>query len=110
MPSPCHPWTRIRLCSHSLPPDRKDAAELFDYLLANPLRSVNRFIERLWRSLKYEDIYLRSYEHGLDLRRGVGNWFGDYNENRPHQALGYATPAEAYYAPESHGAKPASWA
>lgn len=70
----------------------------------------NRFIERLWRSLKYEDIYLRGYEHGLDLRRGVGNWFGDYNENRPHQALGYATPAEVYRAPESHGAKPASWA
>ena len=40
----------------------------------------NRFIERLWRSLKYEDIYLRGYEHGLELRRGVGNWFGDYNE------------------------------
>jgi putative transposase len=70
----------------------------------------NRFIERLWRSLKYEDIYLRGYEHGLELRRGVGNWFGEYNECRPHQALGYATPAEVYRAPESHGAKPASWA
>ena len=70
----------------------------------------NRFIERLWRSLKYEDIYLRGYEHGLELRRGVGNWFGDYNECRPHQALGYATPAEVYRAPESYGAKPASWA
>ncbi len=70
----------------------------------------NRFVERLWRSLKYEDIYLRGYEHGLELRRGVGNWFGDYNERRPHQALGYATPAEVYRTPESHGAKPASWA
>ncbi len=70
----------------------------------------NRFIERLWRSLKYEDIYLRGYEHGLELRQGVGNWFGNYNEHRPHQALGYATPAEVYRAPESHGAKPASWA
>jgi putative transposase len=70
----------------------------------------NRFIERLWRSLKYEDIYLRGYEHGVELRRGVGRWFGDYNESRPHQALGYATPAEVYRAPESHGAKPASWA
>ena len=70
----------------------------------------NRFIERLWRSLKYEDIYLRGYEHGLELRRGVGNWFGDYNECRPHQALGYATPAEVYRAPESYGARPASWA
>jgi putative transposase len=70
----------------------------------------NRFIERLWRSLKYEDIYLRGYEHGLELRQGMGNWFGHYNEHRPHQALGYATPAEVYRAPESHGAKPASWA
>ena len=70
----------------------------------------NRFIERLWRSLKYEDIYLRGYEHGLELRQGVGNWFGDYNECRPHQALGYATPAEVYRAPESYGAKPARWA
>jgi putative transposase len=70
----------------------------------------NRFIERLWRSLKYEDIYLRGYEHGLELRQGVGNWFGDYNECRPHQALGYATPADVYRAPESYGARPASWA
>jgi len=46
----------------------------------------------------------------LELRQGVGKWFGDYNDYRPHQALGYATPAEVYRAPESHGAKPASWA
>ena len=70
----------------------------------------NRFIERLWRSYKYEDLYLRDYEHGRELRQGVGQWFGHYNEQRPHQALGYATPAEVYRAPESHGAKPASWA
>lgn len=70
----------------------------------------NRFIERLWRSLKYEDIYLRDYADGRELRRGVASWFGDYNERRPHQALGYATPAEVYRAPESHGARPASWA
>jgi putative transposase len=57
----------------------------------------------LRRSLKYEDIYLRGYEHGRELRQGVGNWFGDYNDYRPHQALGYATPAEVYRAPESHG-------
>jgi len=70
----------------------------------------NRFIERLWRSLKYEDIYLRGYENGRELRQGVGGWLGHYNEYRPHQALGYATPAAVYHAPESHGAKPASWA
>jgi len=70
----------------------------------------NRFVERLWRSLKYEDIYLRGYENGLELREGVGHWFGDYNTDRPHQALGYATPGEVYHFPESYGAKPASWA
>ena len=70
----------------------------------------NRFVERLWRSIKYEDIYLRGYEHGLELRRGVGNWFGDYNGYRPHEALGYATPEGVYRSPESHGAKPANWA
>ena len=70
----------------------------------------NRFIERLWRSYKYEDVYLREYEHGLELRRGTGQWFAHYNDRRPHQALGYATPAEVYHAPESHGASPASWA
>ena len=43
----------------------------------------NRFVERLWRSLQYEDIYLRGYEHGLELRQGVGKWFGDYNDYRP---------------------------
>ena len=49
----------------------------------------NRFVERLWQSLKYEDICLRGYEHGLELRQGVGKWFGDYNDYCPHQALGY---------------------
>ncbi len=70
----------------------------------------NRFIERLWRSLKYEDIYLRDYEHGLALAGGLGRWFRSYNQQRPHQALGYATPAEVYRFPESYGAKPAQWA
>ena len=70
----------------------------------------NRFVERLWRSLKYEDIYLRDYEHGPALLRGVCRWFRHYNEGRPHQALGYATPAEVYQCPESYGAKPAEWA
>lgn len=70
----------------------------------------NRFIERLWRSLKYEAGYLHGYEDGRELRLGMGRWFGHYHDDRPHQALGYATPAEGYRAPESHGAKPASWA
>lgn len=70
----------------------------------------NRFIQRLWRSLKYEDIYLRDYEHGRELAGGLGRWFGRYNRRRPHQALGYATPGDVYHFPESHGAKPAQWA
>ena len=70
----------------------------------------NRFIERLWRSAKYEDIYLQDYGGGLEAGRGLGRWFDRYNQERPHQALGYATPGEVYAAPESYGAKPATWA
>ena len=70
----------------------------------------NRFIERLWRSLKYEDVYLRSYEDGRKLRLRLRHWFVKYNQHRPNQALGYATPEEVYHAPETHGAKPATWA
>lgn len=69
----------------------------------------NVFIERLWRSLKYEDIYLRDYENGPTLTRGAGRWLGHYNDCRPHQALGYSTPGELYRSPESYGAKPAAW-
>ena len=65
----------------------------------------NRFIERLWRSVKYEDVYLRDYRDGLDLGRGLGKWFADYNESRPHQALNDACPEEVYRNPESHGAR-----
>ena len=65
----------------------------------------NRFIERLWRSVKYEDVYLRDYLDGLDLGRGLGQWFADYNESRPHQALNYACPGDVYRNPESHGAR-----
>jgi putative transposase len=69
----------------------------------------NRFIERLWRSVKQEDIYLQDYGDGLAAHRGLSRWFEDYNTVRPHQALGYATPAERYHSPESYGAKPAVW-
>jgi putative transposase len=69
----------------------------------------NRFIERLWRTVKHEDIYLQDYGDGLSARRGLSRWFEDYNHRRPHQALGYATPAEVYHSPESHGARAPSW-
>ena len=52
----------------------------------------NIFIERFWRSLKYEDVYLHDYVTGADARRGIGRYMDFYNEERPHQALGYATP------------------
>jgi putative transposase len=69
----------------------------------------NRFIERLWRSVKQEDIYLADYSDGLTAQRGLARWFEQYNHQRPHQALKYATPAQWYHSPESYGAKPAAW-
>lgn len=69
----------------------------------------NRFIERLWRSVKYEDIYLNDYLDGLSAGRSLARWFSDYNGFRPHQALGNATPANWYENPESYGARPAEW-
>ena len=56
----------------------------------------NVFIERLWRSLKYEDIYLKDYATLGELEQGVGPWFERYNTWRPHQNLGNKTPAEVY--------------
>lgn len=57
----------------------------------------NIFIERLWRTLKYEHIYLHAYETGLDLLRGLTAYFAFYNHERLHQSLAYRTPAEVYY-------------
>ena len=54
----------------------------------------NIFIERLWRSVKYEDIYLRDYANGHELKFGLGRYFRYYNFERPHQSLGYKTPVE----------------
>ena len=54
----------------------------------------NLFIERLWRSLKYEEVYLKAYTGGRDARIGIGEYFRFYNTERPHQALEYQTPAE----------------
>ena len=52
----------------------------------------NVFIERLWRSLKHEDIYLKGYGDGREAKSGIGEWIRFYNETRLHQALGYRTP------------------
>jgi putative transposase len=56
----------------------------------------NVFVERLWRSVKYEDVYVRGYEVVPALADGLGRYFAFYNEERPHQALGYRTPAAVY--------------
>jgi len=57
----------------------------------------NVFIERLWRSLKYECVYLREFETGFEAKRAIGDWFRFYNEERPHSALADdRTPMEAY--------------
>ena len=56
----------------------------------------NVFIERLWRSLKYEDIYLRGYGTVGELETGISQWIERYNTWRPHQALANETPAHAY--------------
>ncbi len=56
----------------------------------------NLFIERLWRTIKYEEVYLKAYQNGRDARVGIGDYFHFYNTERPHQALGYRTPAEVF--------------
>jgi len=57
----------------------------------------NVFIERLWRSLKYECVYLWDLEPGLEAQRKIGTWIRYYNEDRPHSALADdKTPIEAY--------------
>jgi putative transposase len=56
----------------------------------------NVFIERLWRSVKYECIYLNAFETGSEARAGLRRWMGYYNAGRPHSALGGRTPDEAY--------------
>ena len=56
----------------------------------------NVFIERLWRSVKYECVYLHAFETGSELRAGLSRWFAYYNHHRPHSRLAGKTPAEAY--------------
>ena len=57
----------------------------------------NIFVERLWRSVKYEEIYPKGYESLMELKKGLKKYFAFYNDERPHQGLGYRTPAEVYF-------------
>lgn len=57
----------------------------------------NIFTERLWRSVKYEEVYLHDYQSPADARESLTNYFDKYNNRRLHQSLNYKTPAEVYY-------------
>ena len=56
----------------------------------------NVFIERLWRSLKYECVFMNAFETGSEARTGIGRWIGYYNADRPHSVFGGRTPHEVY--------------
>jgi putative transposase len=57
----------------------------------------NIFTERLWRTVKYEEVYLHDYDSPREARQGLRRYFNFYNYERPHQALDYLTPAEIYF-------------
>jgi len=63
----------------------------------------NVFVERVWRSLKYEEVFLHAYDDLDEARAGIGRYFEFYNFKRPHQALGYQTP-DAFYRGVAHRA------
>ena len=57
----------------------------------------NIFVERLWPTVKYEEVYLKAYATATEARRELSHYFRFYNDQRPHQALGYRTPAEVFH-------------
>jgi putative transposase len=61
----------------------------------------NVFVERLWRTVKYEEVYLQSYATPREARQSLARYFRFYNHERPHQALGYRTPAAVYFGTRS---------
>lgn len=65
----------------------------------------NIFTERLWRSVKYEEVYPSEYTTPRDARQGLSRYLSYYNEGRPHQALGYRTPAQVYAASTTESAR-----
>jgi putative transposase len=65
----------------------------------------NIFVERLWRSVKYEHVYLHEHADGGALASGLGEYFSFYNHQRPHQALGHRPPAELYFAKNGVGGR-----
>ncbi len=93
-------WAEVQVPCHLLIASAKaDAMKYFclsrrktDCIRTPSPRLDNVFIERLWRSLKYEDIYLKGYVDGREARTGISLWMAFYNGRRPHQALGNRTP------------------
>lgn len=63
----------------------------------------NIFIERLWRSVKYEEVYLKDYQEARDAEQGLRRYFEFYNRERLHQSLQYQTPASVYFASHAYG-------
>ena len=56
----------------------------------------NIFVERLWRSVKYEEVYLKAYQNGSEAKKGIGAYLDFYNRERPHQALDYRPPGQVF--------------
>ena len=69
----------------------------------------NIFVERLWRTVKYEEVYLKDYQTVAEARLNLGRYFAFYDLERPHQSLDYRTPAEAYGAHPAMGTGDAAW-
>lgn len=59
----------------------------------------NVFVERLWRTVKYEEVYLRAYASVSEARAGIGRYLSFYNSRRPHSSLDGKTPDQAYFTP-----------
>ena len=86
---------------------RSSPARLFTGVLADNRIAIsmdgkgawrdNVFVERLWRSVKYEEVYLRAYDSVGDARASIGRYLGFYNSRRPHSSLDGATPDQAYF-------------
>ena len=62
-------------------------------------RSINVFVERLWRSVKYKEVYLRAYDTVAEARNSLARYFNFYNSRRPHSSLDRQTPDQAYFTP-----------
>jgi len=63
----------------------------------------NIFNERLWRSVKYEEVYLKDYQSVPEAKQGINDYMTFYNQERPHQSLNYETPTEVYFDTNKQG-------